>query len=89
MTLTFSHLALLKRHRDQTTIIHVVNIACKYLLLATSAAKEFFGKHCNNVDFLFCIMLESKYFFSTVNFRDQRIMLSGRHEYQFTPASPS
>ena len=36
--------------------------ACNYLLLATSAAKKkFFGKHCNNVDLPFCIMLDSKH----------------------------
>ena len=35
-------------------------------LNATSAAKEFFGKHCDYKDFSFCIMLESKYFFSAL-----------------------
>ena len=29
------------------------DVACKHLLLATSAAKEFFEKHYNNVDFSF------------------------------------
>ena len=36
------------------------DVTYKHLLLATSATKEFFEKHCNNVDFTFCIMLESK-----------------------------
>ena len=46
------------------------DVACKYLLLATSAAKEFFGKYCNNVEFACSIMLESKLFFSSVNYHD-------------------
>ena len=29
------------------------DVACKHLHFVTSAAKEFFGKHCNNVDFSF------------------------------------
>ena len=37
-------------------------VACKYLLLATFAAKGFFGKHRSHVDFPFCTMLESNYF---------------------------
>ena len=36
------------------------DIACKHLLFVTSAAKEFFEKRLNNVDFPICFMLESK-----------------------------
>ena len=32
----------------------------KILLLSTSAAKEFFGKYCNDVDLHSCIMVEVK-----------------------------
>ena len=54
------------------------DVACKHLLLATSTAKEVSGKHFNNADFPFCIMLESKSFFTTVNYRDKRMVLLGR-----------
>ena len=37
-----------------------------HLLMSLSAAKWSFGKRRNNVVFLFCIMLESNYFFSIV-----------------------
>ena len=56
MTLTFFPCSLWKCHRDQCTLIHIVNIVSAkwcllltFLLQLTSTAKEFFGKHCNNV----------------------------------------
>ena len=61
MTLTFSRWvnASVTKIRLVTTVNHVLNIVhakgslmmSQGNILWTSAAKEFFGKHCNNVDF--------------------------------------
>ena len=44
------------------------DVACKHLLLSTSA----FGECCNDVAFPFCSMLESKYFVFTVIYKGKQ-----------------
>ena len=75
MTLMYFFSALWKYYRGQTTIIHVVNV----VHLMTSHVNIYpyrrplqnrsLTKNFDDVDFPLCIMLESKYFFSGVNYR--------------------
>ena len=51
------------------------------IALNISPDEDFFGKHCNNVDFPSCIMIELKYFFSTLNYHDKCMVLLGRCQY--------